>query len=95
MQLARCSVLLTTVDATSSICLAETAPPIGRWVFDQAGRHDATITGNAKLVVRPVESLLLDGNTTSVEVNGIDAARLPQHHISAEAWVCLNLAPAG
>ncbi|KKL25968.1 hypothetical protein LCGC14_2399980, partial [marine sediment metagenome] len=100
MRIARWLILGSVIAATS-ICHAETDRPIGHWVFDQAGvharsvrdlagGHDATITGNVKLVDRPVEALTFDGTTTSVEVKGFRAAQLPQEHISAEAWVCLN-----
>jgi outer membrane protein assembly factor BamB/SAM-dependent methyltransferase len=93
--------ILAAVVATSSICHAESKQPIAHWVFDRAGvrdrsvrdlagHHDATITGSVKLIDRPVQALLLDGSTTSVEVKQIDAAQLPQEHVSAEAWVCLN-----
>jgi len=87
--------------AAASVSHAETDGPIGHWVFDRAGvraqsvrdlagHHHATITGSVKLVDRPVEALAFDGTSTSVEVKGIGASQLPQEHVSAEAWVCLN-----
>ncbi len=100
MLLARWLILAVAI-ATTSICQAEADKPIGHWVFgrdgvrarsvrDLAGRHDATITGNVELVDRPVGALTLDGSTTSVEVKELETAELPQQHISAGAWVCLN-----
>ena len=93
--------VLASVVAATPVCRAETDRPIGHWVFDRAGvrdhsvrdlagRHDATITGDVKLVDRPVEALTFDGNTTSVEVKQFPASQLPREHVSAEAWVCLN-----
>jgi outer membrane protein assembly factor BamB len=88
------------VAATTS-CWADSERPIGHWVFDRAGvrngvvrdlagRHDATISGDTKLVASPVEALTLDGATTHAEVRGIDSDDLPQAEISAEAWICLD-----